>query len=101
MADFLKLFEMHKDIKDIEDLVNEIRELRNLYYSKQFNEMNLHINNLTQKYFVETLMWNSINQIMPQTTEQQFINAEKFLKAQGVRILTEKGIKIIENLGDN
>ena len=39
---------------------------------------------------------------MPQTIEQQYINANNFLKAQGVKILIEKGVEVSkELLGEN
>jgi len=74
----------------------EIKELRKLYSTQEFEKMMQHINKLTQKYLFETFTWNSVNKIMPQTFEQQYINAERFLNAQSIRILTEKGIKIIQ-----
>ena len=62
--------------------------------------MNNHIANLTNKYFFETLTWNSVNRVMPQTIEQQYINAHNFLKAQGLKKLVEKGVKISQELLD-
>lgn len=96
MNDILKILEEHKDIKDIKDLIDEIKELRKLYSTQEFEKMMKHINKLTQKYLFETFTWNSINKIMPQTFEQQYINAENFLSAQATRILADKGIKIIQ-----
>ena len=61
-----------------------------------------YIQNLMNKYILETLTWNSINKVMPQTIEQQYINANTFLKAQGLKILIEKGKKVSkELLGEN
>ena len=45
------------------------------------------------KYIVETFVWNSINKTVPQSIEQQYVNAHAFLKSQGFKILVEKGIK--------
>ncbi len=96
MKDFLEVLERYKDFKDIQDLLDEIKELRELYFTQKFEKMMEHINKLMEKYAVETIIWNFTNPVMPQTYEQQYINAEKFLNTQGVKILTEKGIKIIQ-----
>ena len=102
MKNYLKEFEKYKDIKDIKDIIDEATKLNELYNAEKHNEMIEHIRNLMNKYFVETLTWNSINRVMPQTIEQQYINANKFLKAQGVKILIEKGVEVSkELLGEN
>lgn len=98
----LKEFEKFKEIKDIKDIIDELNKLNELYNSKRYDEMNQHIHNLMNKYFVETLTWNSINNVMPQTVEQHYINANKFLKEQGIKILIKKGKKVSkELLGEN
>lgn len=102
MNNYLKEFEKYKDIKDIKDIIDEATKLNELYNAEKHNEMIEHIRNLMIKYFVETLTWNSINRVMPQTIEQQYINANNFLKAQGVKILIEKGVEVSkELLGEN
>lgn len=96
MKDFLEDLDKYKYFKDIKDLIDEIKELRKLYSNQDFEKMMEHINKLTQKYSVEAIIWNYTNPIIPQTFEQQYINAEQFLNAQGVRMLAEKGIKLIQ-----
>ena len=94
MDKYLKEFEMYKEYKDIKDIIDEVNKLNELYYNKKYDEMLDYIHNLIRKYFVETLTWNSINTTMPQTIEQQYINANDFLKTQGLKILIDKGVKI-------
>ena len=94
MDKYLKEFEMYKEYKDIKDIIDEVNKLNELYYNKKYDEMLDYIHNLMRKYFVETLTWNSINTTMPQTIEQQYINANDFLKTQGLKILIDKGVKI-------
>ncbi len=93
MDNYLKELEKYKDIKDIKDIIDETNKLNELYNAEKYNEMLEHIHNLMNKYFVETLTWNSINKVMPQSVEQQYINAKNFLRAQSAKILIEKGIK--------
>lgn len=93
MNNYIQEFEKYKDIKDIKDIINEASKLDEFYNTKKYNEMLNHISNLTNKYIVETFVWNSINKTVPQTIEQQYVNAHAFLKSQGLKILVEKGIK--------
>ena len=90
MNKYMQEFEKYKEIKDIKDIIDEALKLDELYNAKKYNEMLNHINNLTNKYIVETMVWNSVNKTMPQTIEQQYVNAHTFLKAQGFKILIEK-----------
>lgn len=102
MNDYLKELKKYKEFKEIKDIVEDAIKLNELYNAEKHNEMLEHIRNLMNKYFVETLTWNSINRVMPQTIEQQYINANDFLKAQSVKILIEKGVEVSkELLGEN
>ena len=66
---------------------------RDLYNIKEeFEEMKKHIFDLTNKYFVERVLWNTANRHnMPAEDDyrQQFINAENFLIIQGFKKLNE------------
>ena len=48
-----------------------------------------YIQTLMIKYFEDTIKWNIVYNEMPQTIEEQYINAHNFLKAQSVKILKE------------
>lgn len=98
MNDFMSIFESYKDIKEIADLVDEIKELRRYYGAQQYDKMQEHIQKLTHKYLMETLTWNSINQTMPTTVQQAYINAKSFLRLKGFSILINRGIKVQDNL---
>lgn len=102
MQDYLKELEKYKDIKDIADLIQETNKLRELYQSSKFQEMLMHINSLTEKYVIETKIWNIANPFAPTNYYQAYVSAENFMRANGVKILVEKGIKISkELLGEN
>lgn len=94
MDDYFKELEKYKDIKDIKDIIDEINKLNELYSSNRHEEMLEHIQSLMIKYLADTIRWNSVNKEMPQTIEQQYINANNFLRAQSAKILIEKGIKL-------
>lgn len=101
MNKYLKEFKKYKELKDIKDIIDDANKLDELYTNKKYNEMLNHINNLTNKYFIETLSWNLVYTTMPQTIEQQYINTHNFLKAQGLKNLVEKGIKISKEFLEN
>ena len=92
MSDFSATLETFKAIKEIKDLLDDIDKLRALYYYKRFEEMKKYIFDLTNKYFVERVLWNTANRHnMPAEDDyrQQFINAENFLIIQGFKKLDE------------
>lgn len=90
MNDFLKIYKKFKDIKDIADLIEDTGKLRYYYGTGQFEEMVMHIESLTKKYFIDTAIWNSVNRNMPATYEQAYINAENFLSALGAKIIIQQ-----------
>lgn len=93
MQDYLKELEKYKDIKDIADLIQETNKLRELYQNSQFSKMLLHIDFLTNKYVIETMIWNIVNPCVPKNYYQAYISAENFMKSVCVKMLAEKGIK--------
>ncbi len=90
MNDYLEIYEKFKDIKDIGDYIDEVQKLRDYYRTWQFQEMQNHINFLTKKYALETLLWNIVNNEAPITYGQAYINAENFMCAQGAKLIVEK-----------
>lgn len=92
MSDFRATLQTFKDIKEIKDLLDDVDKLRALYYYNRFEEMKRHIFDLTNKYFIERVLWNTANRNnMPAEDDyrQQFINAENFLIIQGFKKLNE------------
>ncbi len=87
--DYLKQFEKYKDIKEISEYINDVLKLRSLYNLGNYNEMINHINELVNKYFVESILWNESHNKKPQTYYECYINAEAFLKAKGEELLTK------------
>lgn len=98
MNDYLTKFELYKDVKEIAVLIDEVKKLREYYRTQQYDKMQQHINELMQKYLVETLTWNATHPSMPTTVQQAYLNAEAFLRLKGISILLEKGIKTQEQL---
>ena len=102
MHDYLKELKKYKEFKEIKDIVEDATKLNELYNTSRYQEMLGHIQTLMIKYIEDTMKWNSGHKEMPQTIEQQYINANDFLKAQGVKILIEKGVEVSkELLGEN
>ena len=89
MNDYLTIFDKFKDIKEINDFIDDVKKLRDYYNTQQYQQMQMHINSLICKYFVETIAWNLVNRDMPTTPPQAYINAEKFLQMQGAQILVK------------
>jgi len=98
MNDCLNTFEQYKDIKEIADLIDEVKKLREYYRTQQYDKMQQHINELMQKYLVETLTWNATHPSMPTTVQQAYLNAETFLRLKGISLLLEKGVKLQDRL---
>lgn len=92
MKDYLEIYKKFSDIKDIKDYIDEVINLRNYYNSMQYEKMQEHINELTSKYVLETLVWNIMNPCMPLTYEQSYQNAENFMRGKGAELIIEKVI---------
>ena len=90
MTDYLKIYEKFKDVKEVKDYIDDVILLRHYYTTQQYSQMQDHIRNLMNKYFEETLVWNTVNTSQPTTVEQSYINAENFLQMQGAKIVVEK-----------
>ena len=100
MKDYLEIFEKFKDIKEIKEFINDVNNLRFYFNMGNYQQMQEHINSLTKKYFVDTLVWNSVNYEMPTTYPQSYINAENFLQMQGAKILVKNVLNYKQYLTD-
>lgn len=89
MTDYIEILEKLNDIKEITELIDEVRKLRHFYRTGQIQEMRQHIDSLTKKYFVDTVIWNTLSREMPTTYDQSYINAENFLQTQGVKLIAK------------
>lgn len=89
MTDYLKIYEKFKDVKEVKDYIDDVILLRQYYVSQRYDKMQEHIQKLMNKHFVETVVWNTVNQYQPITVEQSYINAESFLQMQGAKIITK------------
>lgn len=98
MNDHLTIFEQFKKEKEILDLIDDIKKLRFYYSTQQYDSMLQHINDLTKKYALETLVWNSVNKVQPITYDQSYQNAEVFLRSKGLVMLVKKGCDLSQYL---
>ncbi len=89
MTDYLKIYKKFKDVKEVKDYIDDVILLRQYYVSQRYDKMQEHIQKLMNKHFVETVVWNTVNQYQPITVEQSYINAESFLQMQGAKIITK------------
>ena len=98
MHDYLIAFEKYRYIKEIAEIIDDVNELRNLYNSQQYDAMKHHIIHLTKKYPMDTILWNSTHPSQPLSEQQWYINAEVFMRLEGVSTLMKHGIKPQEQL---
>lgn len=87
--DYLKTYEKFKDTKEVVEYIDNVLLLRHYYTSQQFSKMQEHIQEVMNKYVIETLVWNAVNHYQPTTFEQLYINAECFLQKIGAKIIVE------------
>lgn len=87
MKDYLEIYKKFDDIKDIKDYIDEVNKLRDYYNSYQYETMREHISELTRKYVLETIVWNTMNPYMPETYEQLYQNAENFMCVKGAELI--------------
>ncbi len=100
MTDYLKIYEKFKDVKEVKDYIDDVILLRHYYATQQYSQMQDHIRKLMNKYYVETAVWNTVNNYQPTTVEQSYINAENFLQMQGAKIIVEKVKDYIQRLNE-
>lgn len=67
----------------IADFINNVIELRSSYQTMQYFQMQEHIGDLTRKYPIEMIVWNTTNTVAPQTYDQMYQIAEEFLQTVG------------------
>ncbi len=96
MKDYLEIYEKFKYIKDISDYIEEVKFLRYYFCSKQFQQMQLHINKLIKKYYADAIIWNSVNTHFPTSPQQAYINASNFMEMQGVKLIINKVLNFKE-----
>ncbi|MBR5439307.1 MAG: hypothetical protein IKV61_03715 [Clostridia bacterium] len=98
MNDYLDILSNYKNVKDVYDLIEEVQKLRYYYSTRQYDLMINHIRNLTLKYFIETLEWNSKNKEQPISYDAAYQNAENFLRTKGFTMLLQKGYDLSQHL---
>lgn len=95
MEDIMKLLENNKHIKEIADIIEEITRLDFLYSNQQYEKMQMFINKLTQKYVLETAIWNSQSSNFATNYNESYQYARNFLLTQGKNKLVQIGIEKI------
>ena len=98
MNDFLEVLEPYKEIKEIADIIDETQKLRCYYYSQNYIDMLQHINYLTKKYILETIIWNTTHTERNYSYEEQFSIAEEFLYREAIKVFVKYGIEAVQEL---
>lgn len=93
--EYLKQF---REIKEIADIIDEIEKLDHLTYQNDWDAVGQHLQDISKKHLAEKAVYNSVNQVMPQSLQQSAANCRQFLLLLGA----EKIIKeLSKHLGGN
>ena len=82
MSDFEYIKQFH-EIKDIADIVQEIEKLDFLVSRNDWNAVDQHLQDISQKHIVEKTVYDVINQIPPPSIQQSAANSRRFMLAIG------------------
>lgn len=93
--EYLKQF---REIKDVADIIREIEKLDFLAYQNNWNAVNQHLQDVSTKHTVEKAVYNSVNQVMPQSIQQSAANCRQFLLSLGAEKITKE---LSKHLGGN
>ena len=85
--EYLKQF---REIKDIADIIGEIEKLDCLAYQNDWDAVDQHLQDVSKKHIVEKVVYNSVNQVMPQSIQQSAANCRQFLLSLGAEKITEE-----------
>ena len=93
--EYLKQF---REIKDVADVIDEIEKLDRLACQNNWNGVDQHLQDVSKKHIVEKVVYNSVNQVMPQTIQQSAANCRQFLLSLGAEKITKE---LSKHLGGN
>ena len=93
--EYLKQF---REIKDIADIIDEIEKLDCLVYQNDWNAVDQHLKDVSKKHMAEKAVYNSVNQLMPQSLQQSAANCRQFLLLLGAEKITKE---LSKHLGGN
>ena len=89
MIDLEYLKQFHT-IKDVAEIIDEIEKLDRLVYQCDWDAVNQHLQDVSNKHIVEKAIYNSVNQSPPQSIQQSAANCRQFLLALGAEKLTKE-----------
>lgn len=89
MIDLNYLKQFH-EIKDIADISHEIEKLDCLAYQNDWDAVERHLQDISQKHIVEKAVYNSVNQTPPQSIQQSAANCRQFLLMLGAEKVTKE-----------
>lgn len=93
--EYLKQF---REIKDVADIIGEIEKLDCLAYQNNWDAVDQHLQDVSQKHAVEKVVYNSVNQSPPQSIQQSAANCRQFLLMLGAEKITKE---LSKHLGGN
>lgn len=85
--EYLKRF---REIKDIADIIDEIEKLDGLAYQNDWTAVDRHLQDVSKKHMIEKAVYNSVNQVMPQSLQQSAANCRQFLLSLGAENITKE-----------
>lgn len=88
------VFEKANEAKDISEIRSEIDKVKNLLKSGDLQELQNYLQELQNKYIVETAAYNMVHSIPPRSLEENALNCIDFLNTLLIK-------KSAEELEDN
>lgn len=85
--EYLKQF---REIKDVADIIHEIEKIDCLAYQNDWNAVGQHLQDVSKNHIVEKAIYNSVNQIPPQSIQQSAANCRQFLLSLGAEKITKE-----------
>lgn len=93
--EYLKQF---REIKDVTNIIGEIEKLDCLAYRNDWDAIGQHLQDISENHKVEKAVYNSVNQVMPQSIQQSAANCRQFLLLLGAEKITKE---LSKHLGGN
>lgn len=79
--------------KDILEIRSAIEKTKSLLESGNIQELQKHLQELRNKYLVETIVYNTTHTVKPRSIQENALNCIDFLNV----LLTEKGAETLED----
>lgn len=88
-GDFMNNQKGYEDVKEVESIISEKEEIQRLLRECRWDELSMHLQNLSSKYLAEKIVYNTVNPNPPKTLQENAANCISFLDT----LLATKTIK--------